>query len=67
MENSNYYENQLELITNKDEYASLIKVKGSTAGETKWMSLNRQSAKTLIDWLTENYLGEPEYIRGDPE
>ena len=56
MNNFNYYLDQLEQIKNHNVYASLIKVKCSTGGETNWMSLNEVSAKALIDWLTENYL-----------
>lgn len=56
MRNYNYYLDQLDQIKNHDEYASLIKVRGCSDIETNWLSLNEESAKVLIEWLTKNYL-----------
>jgi len=60
MNNFNYCLYQLGFIKKDDENVALVKVKGCIEGETNWMSLNKESAKTLIEWLTENYLGDTE-------
>jgi hypothetical protein len=54
----NYYKAQLQSIPVGDDalkYISGPQFKIShEAGETKWMQLNKESAKVLVDWLKEN-------------
>lgn len=58
MENSTYYQNELDKVQpNKTEYNSTIKVFANGNGQdTKHLSLNKDSAKVLIEWLQKNYL-----------
>lgn len=54
---STYYKNQLSKINTKTEYPAQIKVHGVNSDQqTKWIGLNPESAKALVDWLTDNYL-----------
>lgn len=48
-----YYKDELSKVNAKD-YPATIKVSGH--GETKWMSLNEESAKEVVEWIKQNYL-----------
>ena len=52
-----YYEDQLNQVNTKTPYATNLKIT-SGDGETKWLSLNPESAKAIVEWLTKNYLNE---------
>lgn len=54
---TNYYANQLDKVKiGMTEYRPTIKVFANGNGEdTKHMSLNDESAKTLIQWLKNNF------------
>jgi len=57
----NYYEKQLAQVNagNKNE-APTIKIFGIEANQdTKHISLNKESAKALIEWLEKNYINKP--------
>jgi len=50
-----YYKDELNKLGNPREgYAPSIKITGSTAA-TNCMTLNNESAPTLVHWLNENY------------
>ncbi len=53
-----YYQDQLEKVYPfATEYAPTIKVFANGNGEdTKHISLNKESAKVLVEWLTRNYI-----------
>ena len=55
-----YYRTQLDRIEpNKTEYAPTIKVFANGNGtDTNNLSLNKESAEVLIEWLTKNYINE---------
>ena len=50
----NYYLSELNKVDTKDEYGAQIKIKSAT-GETKWLRLNNESAKEVINFLNNNY------------
>lgn len=50
----NYYLSELNKVDTKDEYGAQIKIK-SASGETKWLRLNNESAKEVINFLNNNY------------
>lgn len=58
--NYNYYKSQLDRVNpNASVYPSTIKVftgDKSTGEDTKHLSLNEESAKALIQWLSENFI-----------
>ena len=54
-EMDNYYKDQLSKINTDEKYPATIKV-SSTKTDTKWMGLNPESARALVDWLTEKFL-----------
>jgi hypothetical protein len=60
MDTSNYYKNQLANVKPfATEYAPIIKVFANGNGnDTKHLSLNEESAKVLVEWLTENYINK---------
>lgn len=51
----NYYQQELNKVDCKGDYPAQIKIK-SVSGETKWLSLNNESATEIVKFLTENYL-----------
>lgn len=51
----NYYKDQLSILDPKNEnFPTRIKLTGIN-NQTKWMSLNDESANELVQWLKENY------------
>ena len=58
MENSalNYYQDQLNVIDTKNEYAPTIQIKDANGDKTKNMDLNEDSAKVLVVWLQNNFI-----------
>ncbi len=58
MKKYNYYKEQLQRIeVGKTEYNPTIKVLANGNGrDTNNMDLNKESAKELIKWLTDNYV-----------
>ena len=51
-----YYKDELEKIDFEGDYVPIFKIKsGGTESETKWMDLNEESAKILINWLQANF------------
>lgn len=57
----NYYEKQLTQVNagNKNEAPS-IKIFSPSAGQdTKHISLNKESATALIEWLQKKYINKP--------
>ena len=60
-ESQKYYQKQLEKVeVNKTEFAPNIKVFANGNGEdTKYLSLNKESAEVLIKWLTDNFINKP--------
>jgi uncharacterized protein (UPF0333 family) len=55
MDEFNYYRTELEKINTKSEYPAQLKIK-SESGETKWLSLNQESASEIVQFLTDKYL-----------
>lgn len=49
-----YYKDELKKVNTITEFPPTIKI-SSVGGETKWMSLNEESAKDLAEWLMEKY------------
>ena len=58
---SNYYEKQLNQINTKNvNFSPLIKVFNINGLEdTKFLTLNKDSATALIKWLQNNYTNKP--------
>lgn len=52
----NYYEKELSRIVTTTEYAPKIKVTNPQGEDTKYMDLNPESAKALIEWLQTNFI-----------
>lgn len=55
----NYYEQQLESVLNgkTPKYAPLIVIKANGNGsDTKHLDLNKNSAKAIVKWLTDNFI-----------
>jgi hypothetical protein len=50
-----YYKNQIQQITPE---TATIQLKDDKGNSTKTLSLNEESAKDLINWLTANYLNK---------
>lgn len=50
----NYYQNEINKINAHTYYSPKIKMTDET-NETKWISLNKESAEVLIKWLKRNY------------
>lgn len=59
-----YYKDQLNKVQpHKTEYAPTIKVFANGNGEdTKNLSLNKESALALVEWLTKNFI-EPKPVK----
>ena len=55
----NFYKGEISRIDTNTGYAPHIKVADSNGGATKFISLNPESAKVMIDWLTDNYIPKP--------
>jgi hypothetical protein len=53
-----YYTDQLKKVEpHKTEYAPTIKIFANGNGEsTNHLSLNKESATAMVEWLTENYI-----------
>lgn len=58
-----YYQDQLNKITKQDiesQFSPIIQVKaGDSDNQTKWLNLNEESAKVLIEWLNQNFVKKP--------
>lgn len=50
----NYYEQELNKVDTSNEFGAQIKIT-SESGETKWLRLNNESAKAIINFLNNNY------------
>jgi hypothetical protein len=57
---SNYYEKELQQIDVKNlkDFAPSIKVFAMNGQNTKHISLNKDSATALIEWLQKNYINK---------
>jgi plasmid stabilization system protein ParE len=55
---TNYYKKQLEKIDTKNEYAPTILIQDANGNKTKYLNLNQESARVLIEWLQENFKQE---------
>ncbi len=53
-----YYKDELKKVNTTTTFSPIIKI-CSEDGETKWMSLNEDSAKEISEWLMENYPIQP--------
>lgn len=51
-----YYKAQLERVKISPIYAPTIKIFAGAGGDTNHLSINEESAKVLINWLTKNFL-----------
>ena len=51
---NNYYQDQLGNIETKGMYPAMVKIR-CTTGETKWLTLNDESANELVKFLKENF------------
>lgn len=49
----NYYEEQLNKIDFKSDYAPKFKVTDAKGNETKWMDLNAESIEAILQWLNK--------------
>lgn len=49
-----YYKDELKKVNTTTEFPPTFKI-SSVGGDTKWMSLNEESAKDLMDWIMEKY------------
>jgi hypothetical protein len=54
MEKFNYYESEVNLINFHLEYPAQLKITDDKIS-TKWLSLNRESAKVIIDKLKKEF------------
>ena len=55
MKADNYYSRELSGLT-RNEYPNKVIFHGANES-TRMMDLNKESARAIIDYLTENYLG----------
>jgi len=57
---SNYYQKQLEQVNagNKNEAPSIKIFSPKLGQDTKHISLNKDSATALIEWLQKNYINK---------
>lgn len=62
MENKTYYTKQIEYANATSENNGQIKLIGSN--KSNWLTLNKDSAEVLIEWLTNNFVkvNEPKTI-----
>lgn len=57
---ANYYNDQLKKIVLNPQYYPTVKIITESA-ETNWMAINPESAQSLVDWLTANFLNTPSH------
>ena len=57
MEKFNYYQLELNKVNTKSEYPPTIKI-NSITGNTKNLTLNKESAEILINWLQINFINK---------
>lgn len=57
-----YYKNELNILNN--DASCIVKLKSNT-GNTKWLSLNDESATELVQWLKKHYKIQPTIIGDD--
>jgi hypothetical protein len=56
MKNRNYYKSELDKVDAKSGHPANIKITSPGFGnDTKWLSLNDESANELVKWLKQNY------------
>ncbi len=55
MDSKQYYKDQINSVNIYTEYPAQIKIKGQNE-ETKWMTLNKESAGEIIAFLIGNYI-----------
>ena len=54
---TSYYKDQIYGVTPHGEYPPAIKINARAGGnDTKWLTLNKESAAILVQWLQENFL-----------
>lgn len=53
-----YYSEQLKRINLKSEFPAQVKLSDGEGNKTNFLSLNKESAKVLVKWLTANFLKE---------
>jgi hypothetical protein len=49
-----YYKDELSKVNTGTGFPPTLKI-SSVGGETKWLSLNEESAKEIAEWLMEKY------------
>jgi len=54
-----YYSDELKRISTKSEFPAQVKLSDAEGNKTKFLSLNKESAKVLVEWLTTNFLEAP--------
>jgi hypothetical protein len=57
----NYYEKELQQINLESlkDFTPSIKIFAMNGNDTKYISLNKESATALIEWLQKNYINKP--------
>jgi hypothetical protein len=57
----NYYQKELQQIDLKSlkDFTPSIKIFAMNGNDTKHISLNKESAAALVEWLTKNYINKP--------
>lgn len=66
MANYNYYKSELERINTESVYPPSVKIfNGEGGNDTKHMNINEESAKVLIEWLTNNFLNKENPTKND--
>ena len=58
MENFNYYVNELKRINPNSEYPGSIKISDGEGNSTKYLSLNKESASIIAQWLLDSFNDE---------
>ena len=52
---TSYYTRELNTIQTNSDFAPTVKVFGADGQSTKHLSLNKESASDLVNWLKENF------------
>jgi hypothetical protein len=57
----NYYQKELQQVDIKSlkDFTPSIKIFAMNGNDTKHISLNKESAAALVEWLTKNYINKP--------
>lgn len=56
---TNYYQDQLQAVTatHDPKFPFQVKITNGFGDSTKWLALNEESAKSLVDWLRNTFPG----------